>query len=450
MTARDASVIAAFALNNLSMAALWFTPYMDRLRIKKWLLFLINALLLAGQALVYLWLDRDGALSLNALQLYRLAYFSLYLVMLFLVIRENFFKLLFVWFVSASYNNILLRVATFLELRFFGRETDMLALGKNNLILLCLLALTLPLMVLFMKRSIVPMLRAADNSVTRFIWLVPGFFLLNFFIYVADLRVEQISNARYMLLIIPLAGGIGISCYTLMRLLSQAAEKARLHAEITAAGRMMDLQREQYRRIIEDEEKGKAARHDLRHQLAVIRRYALEGDTEGAVRYCDELAGAVLHSERRVWCGNFAVNAALDHYLSEAERAGIQLDILLDIPEDVGGLPVTELCVIIGNLLENAVEASLGIPPKERFIHLRGRMWSRSLTITMDNGFDGSIRRRGELWHSRKREGVGIGLSSVQAICRKYGGKAEFETKDRIFRSSVMLDTAQADLANTV
>lgn len=438
------SVIGAFVLNNISFTALWFPLYMKQLGRRKWVLVTTNALLLLGQALLYLWLNREGGLDLNGLQLYRLVYFALYLTMLYVLVRENFFKFLFVWFVAASYTNIVVRVATFIEIRFFGGAMLDLYFGRNNLILLCLLAVTLPPMVLFQNRVIMPMVRTADQSVFRFIWLVPGCFLLNFFIYITDLRIEQISNARYLLLIIPLVVGIGVSCYTLMRLLSQAADKARLDAEITAAGRMMDLQRDQYRRLIEDGEKSKAARHDLRHQLAVIQRYLRDGDTDGAVEYCSALSGAVLRDERRIWCENFAVNAVADHYLSQAEGEGVRMEIRLEIPEDAGGIPVMELCVVIGNLLENAVEACRRIPPERRFIHLHSRVWYGKLSITMDNSFDGVWKREGDIYYSAKRKDAGIGLSSVRAVCRKYGGQAEFETRDGTFQSSVMLEMGQA------
>lgn len=434
------SVFVSFAVTCFPPLALRYLPYMDKLRIKKGQILAIYAILFLGQILLYLHLNRDGQLNFSQLQMFKFWYAMLYVSLPFVVIRESLGKLLFVWFITAAYINIVARLVTFIELRFFTGQVIELNFMLNNTILCCLLLATWPFVAIFLKRAIVPTLRSIESTAARFIWLVPGLFMLNYTIYVTDLRPEQIANPRYLLLMIPLAGGIGISCYTLTRLLGEASEKARLGAEVSAMNRQLDLQREQYAYLIDSEEKNKAARHDLRHHLAVIKKSVHDGRTDETLHYCDELAGAILFTENRVLCENFAVNATAAHYLALAESEHIQIECRLVIPQESGSVPASDLCILIGNLLENAVEACRRVPAGKRFLHLYSRVQYNRLYITLDNSFDGDFERDGDVWLSRKHDGAGIGLSSIRAVSMKYGGFVKFEACGDIFQSSIMVD----------
>jgi len=74
-----------------------------------------------------------------------------------------------------------------------------------------------------------------------------------------------------------------------------------------------------------------------------------------------------------------------------------------------------------------------------RFIRLGSRLEHGTLTITLDNSFDGALRQKDGVILSSKREGEGTGLSSVAAVAKKYGGAARFEAKDGIFQTSVYI-----------
>ena len=65
--------------------------------------------------------------------------------------------------------------------------------------------------------------------------------------------------------------------------------------------------------------------------------------------------------------------------------------------------------------------------------------WWHMLGITVDNSFSGEVKKDGDLFLSDKREGEGVGISSVRAVARKYGGLAKFEAKDGVFQVSVLL-----------
>ena len=98
-----------------------------------------------------------------------------------------------------------------------------------------------------------------------------------------------------------------------------------------------------------------------------------------------------------------------------------------------------DLSIVFGNLLENAIEACLKIDKDKRFIKISSDVNYDMLVITMDNSYDGNFLSVDGRFCSTKREGFGIGLSSVQSVARKYYGDAKFEDKDGYFQSSVYL-----------
>jgi len=217
----------------------------------------------------------------------------------------------------------------------------------------------------------------------------------------------------------------------------------RLASRVQMTENLLALQREQYARLTENAARVEAARHDLRHQLAVIRRYNEAGKPGKLGEYIDELVGSMPAPET-AWCENYAVNAIISQHLSAASE-DISLDIRLEIPEDTGQVPDWDLCVIIGNFLENAVEACRRMEVGKKFIRARSRVQGDYLSLFVENSFDGQWSEQNGAYLSRKRGNAGdaaregVGLSSVKAVCAGYNGFAKFEAGGNVWRSSALV-----------
>ena len=121
------------------------------------------------------------------------------------------------------------------------------------------------------------------------------------------------------------------------------------------------MQKEHYRRITETALQEKQQRHDFRHHIAALRGLLEKGETHAAAAYLDALAAPSTVDNRPAVCRNETVNAVALYYLDMASRFGIaDCSIRLEIPEDTGSVPAHVLCIVIGNLLENAVTACAG------------------------------------------------------------------------------------------
>ncbi len=216
-----------------------------------------------------------------------------------------------------------------------------------------------------------------------------------------------------------------------------AAEKRRLEYEMTAMERQLALQRLQYQQLMESDELVKAQRHDLRHQLAVLR--SLSGDEKKLNEYIDGLTAKIPSGEAIRLCENYAVNAVAAYYYAMAQRAGIDIGLSLAVPGKLDSVAESDLCVVVGNLMENAVEACASMTGGRRFIRVNSRWEYGILTLAVDNSFAGKIRKQDGAFLSSKRPGKGTGIVSVAAVARKHGGNIRFEEKEGVFQASVYM-----------
>lgn len=216
-------------------------------------------------------------------------------------------------------------------------------------------------------------------------------------------------------------------------------EEQRLKYEMKLMEYRLEEQAKHQQLLLDNQEAVRAQRHDLRHQLAVLRRFSEEAGNEKITDYLDGLVAAIPTEQGRFYCENEAVNAIVSHYAARAEAQGVTLTVSLTVPRELTRIPDSSLCVVFGNLLENAVEACERMQTGERFIRLRSRLQYGTLTIAMDNSFDGSFTVRDGSFVSSKRREIGTGLQSVRAIAEKFCGGARFEAQKTVFLSSVYL-----------
>lgn len=147
--------------------------------------------------------------------------------------------------------------------------------------------------------------------------------------------------------------------------------------------------------------------------------------------YLAEYLGGIPDESMTPYCENHAVDAVARHYLMQAAGAGVSIDVRLQIPQDAG-LPDSDLCIIFGNIIENAVISCLQQDGGKKFIRARCEVMGGRLIFTMDNSGN-------EIDPHGQRGGEGIGLRSVQAVTDKWGGTLEFGCEDGVYKTSVIL-----------
>lgn len=203
--------------------------------------------------------------------------------------------------------------------------------------------------------------------------------------------------------------------------------------------RQLSMQKEHYRHINESMEETRRLRHDMRHYLRMLSTMADEGNVGEIRRFLRQVVPAAEEGNPLIYTGNYALNAVLSHYLARARRSGIETDVSLSLPP-APMLPEEDICVIFGNLLENAIEAcERQEEDARRYLFLRSSQEEGRLLIVMDNSYEGNVRYSQGYFCSSKRNGVGIGVESVKAIVKRYGGTAFFEPEDGRFKVSIVI-----------
>lgn len=373
--------------------------------------------------------------SLYHTTVYRLCLFAVMILFTLIFVRKNYAKSLFVFSLIFPYDAFVLVVGIYLS-RFFMPSGAPLFM-YSAMMRLFLALLTFPFMLHFFKKQLIPIMNVQDDSIWKYAWPIPATLTLASALYINPYYESVgVSVTEVLVRIVILFSTLAV-CILLFKVLKKTQEKAETEGRSLL---LLNLQAEQYEKLAKNIQATKAAKHDLRHQLSVISNLCKTKEYQKLNEYVDELFGDMPLDIPILVCDHFAVNAIAAHYIALAREQ--EIDILFDISIDRGiQIGNTDLCIIIGNCLENAIEACASIPPEERFIKAKAKQFHNTLSITFDNSFDGTIKKTKRTYLSKKREFQveGVGISSVQAVVKKYGGQLEIEEKDKVFRVSILL-----------
>lgn len=214
-------------------------------------------------------------------------------------------------------------------------------------------------------------------------------------------------------------------------LLQSAADKERI--------RLFEMQEGQYlsqqRYIMESSRQ----RHDFRQQLLSMAQMAKQGNYEALNRHLSEYL-ASLPEHVITFCSNVPLNALLNYYASQMDGLDIQCNWKIALP-DLLQITDTELCSLVGNILENVCHGCQTLPSGKRYHNLTIRLQHDSgLYIVSANSFDGVVKRHGSHYASTSHPGSGIGLSSIRSVAEKYHGMARFSHTGDTFMIDVALE----------
>ena len=204
-----------------------------------------------------------------------------------------------------------------------------------------------------------------------------------------------------------------------------------------ARTRFLEAQESSYLRQQHYIEETARARHDFKQTVRTLTALAVNNDIEGIRDYLVRYTETLPENDVQHYCRNNAVNALLNHYAQAAEEYNVRTNWEINLPEDIK-ISNTDLCITIGNILDNAMTACT--EAQERYIKLTVRVHNgSSLYIIAVNSFSGKVRQKGGRYLSTHRNGSGIGLSSVKTIAEKNGGTARFHHEGNEFFSEVVM-----------
>lgn len=422
----------------IPLSILRYYPFLDKLRISLRNVIIIYTFFITLEAGVFAYIMNNGVINGTKIQAYRIAWGGIFAVYSFIVIKDKFFKQFFFYLIVANYSAVILGTANFLEAHIFEGFFEKHPYTITNIAVIVQIIFTFPIMFRLIIRRFKKFGDSVETDIWKFIWLIPFMFYGIGLVFTVDLSAAGSWKhiiTRYML-------GIGAftSCYILLKTLKQLADNANLRERIYFLDQQLKMQKKQYKTITENIEETRKARHDLRHHLILVRRY-IEADKKAELlEYLEEQQQTIPMDVEKAICKNTAVNVLACYYIGLAKEKGITTDFKISIPMDIGILD-SDLSIIFGNCIENALEACDRMKSSDKFIRVRAGMKMGELVIVIGNSFDGQVLYDNEVFCSIKRNGdIGIGISSIRAVAEKYSGKPKFEVVDgKKFKVSMVL-----------
>lgn len=184
-------------------------------------------------------------------------------------------------------------------------------------------------------------------------------------------------------------------------------------------------------------------RHDYRNHIQTMKVLAAEGDLDALKKYLDKLDEDLNTVDAVVKTGNKMTDAILNSKISLAKSKGINVIADAKVPVELKMSDI-DLCIVIGNLFDNAIEASLALPEEERLIRLYMDIKNTQLYMCLTNFTSvKKLKKQGGRYVTTKGEGHGFGLVRVDDIIERYGGYISRNSEDGAFTTEIMLPVAQ-------
>lgn len=208
--------------------------------------------------------------------------------------------------------------------------------------------------------------------------------------------------------------------HMMMDYMSQKNENKMLHQRLHSYANQLDV-------ILDSENRVKQLRHDMKHHLTEIRLLAKQRQDTEVEQYIENMT-EYIHSPREfVNSNDTEIDSLLNYMLARARDEGIAVSAEVRLPKSL--TCSFDINVILGNLLENAIDAALH--SKEPKMSVVIKMKQGVLKIQIENSFDGVIQKQGKFITTKAdKENHGYGIQSVKEMVKRYHGEITFSVEE--------------------
>lgn len=180
-------------------------------------------------------------------------------------------------------------------------------------------------------------------------------------------------------------------------------------------------------------------RHDFRNHIQLLKTYVQKGDLETVDAYLTELEDDLKRVDPAIKTGNVLADAILNSKISLAKAQGIPTQVDAHIPVRLS-ISDVDLCVVLGNLFNNAIEANLQLPEGQRMIRVYMDMKGNQLYISFTNFAPGGKQSKvNGRFSSTKGQGHGYGLFRMDAVVKRLGGYLRRASEEGAFTTEILL-----------
>ena len=430
--------ILLFAFCNFApyiiLSYLVFKPYQ---RFDKWITIAGCVFLYLVQFATRYWSAMHGINTSVIMSVIRLVIFISGYAILF---DRKFGKILFIELIYANLGNFILIAAVCIERNMFPKIDHHLYCWHASVVMLLLhLFITLP-WALEVRRYFIPMLNNHwVGNEWYYYWIVPFVFYIIWQDQInggSRTGLENIEDPSNVVFLFIINFGALLIYYIMLKLDGQLAK----NLEMEEQQHYYDLEYVGYQSLKERIEETRRMRHDLRHHIHMVNYYLNEKQYDKLEEYVHAYSNSIPDLDRIRFCDNQFINNILLYFASQAKDHAIDFQVQVVVSNE---MPVKEhdISVLLGNLLENAIDPCLEQKDSERRIVIKGKSEAHSLIFTIDNTSENEIRKnkKGEFL-TTKPTGNGIGVNSAKKIVERYNGFFSADKKGNMFCVSFMLN----------
>ena len=285
-------------------------------------------------------------------------------------------------------------------------------------------------------------------SVYRFSYMIVVWILLCFiWNHYHFLKEERIFSTIVILLYLGIlflgiyydgtvAGGISALIFILLEYLLQRIMKREEDKTIIYQNKLMKQQMDEIENIYMTM---RGWRHDYHNHLQSLKGYLSLNKVDQMKSYLNELETDLDSIDTLYHSGNLQLDSILNAKLAIAEKGQIRIHCDASIPPQLH-VSDLDLCVILGNLLDNAIESCRKIKnPDERFIRVYIGILKKQLYISITNATSETVKQRTDHYFTTKRGDHGHGLKRVDQVVKKYDGYLNRQNEPGVFATEIVL-----------
>ena len=354
---------------------------------------------------------------------------------------------------------------------------------QAGLVTLIMAVSTLIPMSTFLHETLKTLMSVEIHDFWMTAWLLPFVATTMILLLTGDIRDGHISSLALLARILLLLCMFMLS-HLLILFMKNLQEQIIASERNKTMENLLRVQTEQFEMLKTRIMDSRRARHDFRHHRMVLQDMADRNDLHGIQTYLAEYNAEHQDTPSKTYSNNPTVNAVVAYYAGHAEAAGIRFTARVQLPEQLL-IPDPVFCVLLGNLLENAVDAcktelsrgalsgaasadanagglvteagaasaaDTAIDPRAGVTASADVRSDQAIRVIVKQNGDACLSiavdntcSRKPIWDdgelvSTKHEGHGVGTVSIRYIAQRYDGDARFEWRDGIFYASVMLN----------
>lgn len=259
-------------------------------------------------------------------------------------------------------------------------------------------------------------------------------------------HIRLLTNTLYMVFFLVLALFVALTIYVY-----QLGIQRERFLQLSKEQIISDMENKQYEQIISSIAELRYLKHDIYNHLNALNTLLSNQDYIEAQHYIRELSDSIESDHYILTSGNSTMDSILTNKFIQCKSSGIKVNYSVFLPECIP-LSNIEICSIIGNLFDNAIEACLRISSDdEKCIDLNIKPFQQMLSIVILNTSDGIyIPHKSHTFASRKTElsniNHGLGLSRIETIVEKHNGMMDITPSKKDFTVSILLPLSESEV----